>query len=90
MLPTYRSGDWLMARWGAAPSRLRVGDVIAVELEAKPGIFFVKRISEISEDRQSLFVLSDNPEGTDSRSWGWLPIGSVKAKVLFRFHRAKP
>jgi signal peptidase I len=107
MAPTYNDGDWLMARWADYSvarnlltkllhrllSSLDVGDVVVIEREEQPGIFYVKRISDVQEPECELpmiYVLSDNPEGTDSRTWGWLPMHYVKARVEFRVKRVKP
>lgn len=97
MLPTYSSGDWLLARWGSFSLRkqsgllreifsggISVDSVVVIELANQPGVFYVKRISRIDQEKHELYLLSDNPEGTDSRQWGWLSLDSVKAKVLFR------
>ena len=102
MLPTYSPGDWLMAKWGdhALKSsgfslgnlfgdRVTVGDVVVIERPEYPGIFYVKRITEVKQESDQIFVSSDNPEGTDSRQWGWLPVVSVQAKVLSRVRRGK-
>ncbi len=70
-------------------NRVTVGDVVVVERPEYPGIFYVKRISEVREETNQIFVLSDNPEGTDSREWGWLPVASVQAKIVSRVRRAK-
>ena len=107
MAPTYNDGDWLMARWAdfliarnllakllhRLLSSLAVGDVVVIEREEQPGIFYVKRIADVREPECELamiYVLSDNEEGTDSRAWGWLPIHYVKARVEFRVKRLKP
>jgi signal peptidase I len=107
MAPTYNDGDWLMARWANYSlasnlltkllhrllSSLDVGDVVVIEREEQPGIYYVKRIADVREPECELpmiYVLSDNPEGTDSRTWGWLPIHYVKARVEFRVKRVKP
>jgi hypothetical protein len=107
MTPTYQDGDWLMSRWADYSmarnlltkllhrllSSLAVGDVVVIEREEQPGIFYVKRIADVREPECELpmiYVLSDNPEGTDSRTWGWLPIHYVKARVEFRVKRVKP
>jgi signal peptidase I len=107
MAPTYNDGDWLMARWAdfliarnllakllhRLLSSLAVGDVVVIEREEQPGIFYVKRIADVREPECELamiYVLSDNEEGTDSRAWGWLPIHYVKARVEFRVKRVKP
>ena len=100
MSPTYNAGDWLMARWGDYSvtgfsifrNRLRVGDAVVLERAEQPGIMYVKRVSEIQiagHDYPKIFVTSDNPDGTDSRTWGWLPLHSVKARIEFRVRKAK-
>ena len=107
MTPTYQDGDWLMSRWADYSmarnlltkllhrllSSLAVGDVVVIEREEQPGIYYVKRIVDVREPEYEIpmiYVLSDNPEGTDSRTWGWLPIHYVKARVEFRVKRVKP
>ena len=96
MEPTYSAGDWLMGRWAdyrlTGMRRIKVGDVVVIERDEQPGIFYVKRVSETrasEEHLSSIFLLSDNPEGTDSREWGWLPVTSVRAKIEFRMKRAR-
>lgn len=74
-------------------SSLAVGDAVVIEREEQPGIYYVKRIVNVREPEYEIpmiYVLSDNPEGTDSRTWGWLPIHYVKARVEFRVKRVKP
>lgn len=110
MLPTYASGDWLMAKWDGfvlksegssigdllrnllgliLGDRVKVGDVVVIERLEQPGIFYIKRITAVKPADFQIFVSSDNPEGTDSRQWGWLPVVSVRAKVTSRVRRAK-
>jgi signal peptidase I len=94
MEPTYSAGDWLMGRWAnyklSGLNRIKVGDVVVVERDEQPGIFYVKRVNKIrGEESAGIYLLSDNESGTDSRSWGWLPITAVRAKILFRMKRAK-
>lgn len=96
MEPTYSAGDWLLGRWSnyklVGFNRLKVGDVVVIEREEQPGILYVKRINETRASgghMPTIYVSSDNPSGTDSRQWGWLPITSVRAKILFRIKRAK-
>jgi len=95
MEPTYRAGDWLMGRWAdyklAGWNRVRIGDVVVIERDEQPGIFYVKRITEVrgsTKANSEIFLLSDNSAGTDSRQWGWLPVTSVRAKIQFRMKRA--
>jgi signal peptidase I len=94
MAPTYSAGDWLMGRWAKYKlrglNRIKVGDVVVIERDEQPGIFYVKRISEtraLDGHVPAIFVLSDNVAGTDSRQWGWLPITSVRAKIQFRMKK---
>ena len=103
MVPTYSPGDWLMARWGRYSLRsssswlawilrgstVKVGDVVVIERPEQPGAKYVKRISEVRAESNQIFVLSDNPEGTDSRQWGWLPTASIVAKITGRVKRAR-
>jgi signal peptidase I len=107
MLPTYNSGDWLLARWGSFSLKSQTGllrgifsggifsrgisvdNVVVIELANQPGIFYVKRVSKIDREKHELYLLSDNPEGTDSRQWGWLPISSARAKVLCRVRKTR-
>ena len=102
MLPTYAPGDWLIANWGnyalKSPGfslgnifgdRVQVGDVVVIERPEYPGVFYVKRITEVRNDSHQIFVSSDNPEGNDSRQWGWLPVSSVHAKVVSRVRKSK-
>jgi multidrug resistance efflux pump len=94
MEPTYSAGDWLMGRWAnyklTGLNRIKVGDVVVIERDEQPGIFYVKRISEISSTKgeaSTVYLLSDNPAGTDSRTWGWIPVTAVRAKIQFRMKR---
>jgi len=73
-------------------SYIVVGDAVVIERAEQPGVYFIKRIAdvkaELGKDSQ-VFVRSDNPAGTDSRTWGWLPLETVKARVDCRVKRAK-
>ena len=51
MQPTYNPLDWLLVHYGFFGKKylfLRVGDVVVIERETQPGIFYVKRIAEIA------------------------------------------
>ena len=96
MEPTYSAGDWLMGRWAnyklTGLNRIKVGDVVVIERDEQPGIFYVKRISEIRSlkgEAPAVYLLSDNTAGTDSRTWGWIPVTAVRAKILFTMKRAR-
>jgi phage repressor protein C with HTH and peptisase S24 domain len=91
MAPTFIPGDQLYVRWysrkGAKASALAVGNIVILERDEQPGVFYIKRITQIAAE--GIWVKSDNPKGTDSSTWGWLPPHYVKAKYLFRTKKAK-
>jgi signal peptidase I len=90
MEPTYNPRDWLLVRYrffGSKRLPLRFGDVVVIEREQQPGIFFIKRITKIQQDssgQESYFVEGDNKSGTDSRTWGYLSRSEVIGKVVTR------
>lgn len=83
MLPTYRPEDWLLVLYGSR--RARPGDVVVVR---RPGALLVKRVAGVGPGGE-VTVLSDNPVGTDSRSFGAVPAEDVVARVLLRYRRAR-
>jgi signal peptidase I len=93
MQPTYNPRDWLLVHYGFFGKKLlflRLGDVVVIERETQPGIFYVKRIAEIALDKdgkKSYYVLSDNEAGTDSRKWGFLSEDEVIGNVVTRIKR---
>jgi phage repressor protein C with HTH and peptisase S24 domain len=93
MQPTYNPLDWLLVHYGFFGKKylfLSPGNVVVVERETQPGIFYVKRIAEISIDKEgkkSYYVLSDNEAGTDSRKWGVLSEAEIIGKVITRIKR---
>ena len=95
MQPTYNPRDWLLIRYrgfGKKLPLLRLGDVVVIEREQQPGIFYIKRVSEIqrkSVDQESYFVRSDNDSGTDSRTWGYLEREEIVGKVIMRIKRSR-
>ena len=93
MQPTYNPRDWLLVYYGFSGKKclsLRLGDAVVIEREQQPGIFYIKRISEIKLDKsgqESFFVHSDNESGVDSRTWGYLRSEEIVAKVVTRIKR---
>jgi len=93
MQPTYNPRDWLLVHYGIFGKKylfLRPGDVVVIERETQPGIFYVKRIAEIAIDKagkKSYYVLSDNEAGTDSRKWGFLSEAEIIGNVITRIKK---
>ena len=88
MAPTYKSGELVLVRLykGAAP-RISTGNVVLIEREVMPGIFFIKRVTKIHGD--SFWVEGDNldPEVksrmNDSHTWGFVSKEEIKGKLFF-------
>ncbi len=94
MQPTYNPRDWLLVYYGfSGKKRLlrRLGDAVVIEREQQPGIFYIKRISEIKLDKsgqESFFVHSDNESGVDSRTWGYLSQDEIIGRVVTRIKKS--
>jgi nickel-type superoxide dismutase maturation protease len=86
MAPTYKDGAWLLVRWFAKSpeknfsSRL-IGKILVVEKRERPGIFLVKRLKKIVD--QKFWVEGDNESSTDSRQWGWIYSDELVGQVIF-------
>ena len=81
MLPALVEGDGLVAM---GTSRARPGQLRVFQHPDRPGMWLVKRVTEVTSDGQ-MTVASDNAEATraDSRTFGSLPVeGSYR--VLLR------
>jgi signal peptidase I len=88
MAPTLLPGDWALA---VSPGRLRRNDVVVIEHPDRPGFEMVKRIvglpDELAPDGRILgpdeFWVEgdDRSSSTDSRAFGPVARGDVKARV---------
>ena len=94
MEPTYNPRDWLLVYYGFFGNKylsLRIGGAVVIEREQQPGIFYIKRITEIQSDsagRKSYYVSSDNSAGTDSRNWGYLRRDEIVGRVVTRIKKS--
>ena len=89
MSPTLVDGDWLMVSW--AVPKLKARKVYVIERAERPGVFVVKRLIEIGSGERAgkVWVEGDNEASTDSRQWGWIEQTELRARVLFRYKKAK-
>ena len=91
MAPALIPGDVLYVRWfskkGAKAKALSVGEIVILERDEQPGVFYIKRIEKI--EPAGIWLKSENPKGTDSTTWGWIPPHAIKAKHMFRIKKAK-
>lgn len=75
MMPAFPHGKVVFAMRRRSP---KVGDVVIVQHRH---IELIKRVSELTSER--VYLLGDNPDAsTDSRHYGWLPIGSIIGVVI--------
>lgn len=75
MLPALAHGKVVVA-WRL--KRPRIGDVVIARHDGKE---LIKRVSDIRKG--AIYLLGDNPAlSTDSRHFGWLPIGTIKGVVI--------
>lgn len=91
MSPTLVDGDWLMVSWAATVPKLKARKVYVIERAERPGVFVVKRLIEIGsgESAGKVWVEGENEASTDSRQWGWIEQTELRARVLFRYKKAK-
>jgi len=93
MSPTLNQGDWLLVSWGPEPAipKLKASKVYVIERADRPGVFVIKRLIKIGsgENTGKAWVEGDNEASTDSRQWGWIEQTELRARVLFRFRKAK-
>lgn len=84
MLPTYGSGDWLVA---TRIRRIAPGQVVVIERESRPGILLIKRV--LRSEGQKWWVEGDNASASDdSRTFGAINESEIIGRIRFRFRRA--
>lgn len=77
MWPTFKQGEIVVGSTNVAD--VQVGDVVMVEHD---GLEKIKRVADVRPGE--IYVLGDNPSASsDSRNFGWLSQGSVKAKIIW-------
>ena len=93
MEPALCPGDWLLVwrgyRRGRAV-RVRPGQLVIARHPSEPGMLLVKRAARQLPD--GWWLESDNPAAgaVDSRSFGPVPVGLIRARVLLRYWPRRP
>jgi len=82
-------GDAVVIERAEQPGIYFIKRIDAVKVAANQSKSKSNQSGNTLEKGELVFLLSDNPEGTDSRTWGWLPLDYVKARVDCRIKRAK-
>lgn len=82
MVPTLRDGDFVLVDPTAS---VAVGDLVLAE-HPDGELLVVKRLIEQIDDGR-VAVRSDNPAGTDSRTWGPLPATAIRGRVSLILNR---
>jgi hypothetical protein len=93
MEPALLPGDWLLAWRGVRACRalrVRPGQIVIARHPAEPGLLLVKRAARQLPD--GWWLESDNPAAgaVDSRSFGPVPAGLIRARVLLRYWPCRP
>jgi hypothetical protein len=88
MEPALHPGDWLLAWRGyrrGRPLSVRAGQIVIAGHPHEPGMLLVKRAARQLPD--GWWLESDNPGAgaVDSRSFGPVPAGLIRARVLLRY-----
>jgi len=85
MLPTFREGDFLLAR-RVVPGQLpRTGDLVLANDPREPSRTLLKRVGGVDLHGQ-VTLLGDNAgASTDSRHFGAVPAEAIIARVAFRY-----
>lgn len=85
MLPTFREGDFLLARRMAPGQLPRTGDLVLASDPREPSRTLLKRVAGVDLHGQ-VTLLGDNAgASTDSRHFGVVPGEAIIARVAFRY-----
>lgn len=88
MEPALRPGDRLLAWRGlraSRPPRVRAGQLVIAALPTDPDFLLVKRAQRLLPEGWWLASDNDGALTVDSRSFGPVPSGLIRARVLLRY-----
>lgn len=78
MEPTFKNGDVLIM---ASKKKILKGDVVVFNHPFIADMILVKRVKWM-DDNDQIYVVGDNPESTDSRSFGTITKAAVIGKIV--------
>jgi len=92
MAPTYKSGNRVIVKiFSDSPKNISINDVVLIERDVMPGIFFIKRVT--NKEGDSYWVEGDNTDPevltrmNDSRVWGLIKREEIKGRLLIQRKR---
>ena len=93
MEPALHPGDRLLAWCGPHEDRgprVRTGQIVIARHPGDASVLLVKRAARLLPD--GWWLESDNPGAgaVDSRSFGPVPLGLIRARVLLRYRSRRP
>ena len=84
MVPTLEPGDRLIVEARSYRKRSPLpGEIVLAADPRAPHRELVKRVAAL--EGGAVTILGDNPDSTDSRTFGLVPASSVRWRVLFRY-----
>ena len=88
MAPTLLPGEWLVVEQRAYTRRTpRVGEIVLASDPRDPSRELIKRVAALDADTGLVELAGDAPQAsTDSRTFGWLPTGSIRWRVIARYY----
>jgi signal peptidase I len=84
MVPTLTPGDRLVVEtWTYRHRAPRVGEVVIATDPRAPSRELIKRVAAVEDGQVTL--RGDSARSTDSRRFGAVPVGDVRARAAFRY-----
>ena len=86
MSPLLEPGDLIMVNpYAYQKTRPHLGDLVVATHPTKPNLKIIKRLTSLTEDG-FCFLAKENPhDGTDSHTFGLVPLTTILGKVTSRF-----
>ena len=89
MAPALPAGKILLAKFISAKQvkkvlpQLKINQIVVITAPNYPDIWQIKRVKRINLEKNEIWVEGDNPQSTDSRTWGYLDSKNLVGKVVW-------